>query len=250
MTDSLPSVAHPHRVHRPPVALADRAQAQRLARLTGVLFLITYATSIPALLLYGPVLDDPNYVTGPGADAQILLAAFLELLLIVANVGSSLTLYPILKRQNGPIALGFVAARILESVFIAVGILSVLAVVTLRQASVGMEAGALIVVGQALVAVKDWTFLLGPGFVVGIGNGILLGYLMYRSGLLPKWLAILGLVGGPSLCLSGLAVLFGTIELGSTWQLVATIPEFFWELILGLYLTVKGFRSAAFVGRV
>jgi hypothetical protein len=213
---------------------------------TGVLFLITYLTSIPAFFVcYAPVLHDPGYITGAGPDTGVLLGAFLELLLIIANIGTAVALFPILKRQNEVLSLGFVTARVVESVFIAVGILSLLTVVTLRQEAAGADAGALLAVGQALVAIHDWTFLLGPGFVVGVGNGLLLGYLMYRSGLVPRPMAVLGLIAGPLVCASGTAVLFGVLEQGGVAHNIAVIPEFFWELSLGIYLTVKGFRPSA-----
>jgi hypothetical protein len=214
------------------------------AAVTGVLFIITFLTAIPALLLFGPVLNDPEYVLGAGADTQVALGALLELLLIIANIGTALVLFPILKRVHEAVSLGYVTARVVECVFIAVGIVSVLSVVTLRQAA-GADASALVPVGQALVAVKDWTFVLGPGFVVGVGNGLLLGYLMYRSGLVPRPMALLGLAGGPLVCASGIAVLFGVIEAGSVWQFVSSVPEMLWEASLGIYLTVKGFRSAS-----
>ena len=203
-----------------PVAL-DRptaASTRKLARIAGVLFVITFITSIPALLLYDAVLNDAAYITGAGADTRVELAAFLELLLIIANIGTALALFPILKRQNEALALGYVTARVVESAFIAVGILSVLSIVTLRQDAAGADAGSLVVVGESLVAIKDWTFLLGPGFVVGVGNGLMLGYLMYRSGLVPRRMAMVGLVGGAFICASGIAVLFGVIEAGSVWQ--------------------------------
>lgn len=219
---------------------------QKIARVTGVLFLITFITAIPAaLVLYVPVLDDSRYIVGAGADTQVKLGAFLELILIIANIGTAVALFPILKRVNESLALGYVTARVVECAFIAVGILSILSVVTLRQEAAGTEAGSLVAVGQSLVALHDWTFLLGPGFVVGLGNGLLLGYLMYRSGLVPRRMAMLGLVGGPLVCASGIAILFGVFEAGSVWQFIATIPEIAWELSLGIYLTVKGFNPSA-----
>jgi hypothetical protein len=213
---------------------------QKIARLTGVLFLITFATSIPALLLYDPVLNDARYIVGGGADGRVLFGAVLELLLIVSNIGTAVVLYPIFRRRFRILALGFVTARIIESVFIAIGIVSLLAVVTLRREATDGE--ALVPIGKALVALHDWTFVLGPGFVVGIGNGMILGYLMYRSGLVPRRMAMLGLVGGPLICLSGIAVVMNVFEAGTAGQLIATIPEFFWELSLGIYLMVKGFK--------
>jgi hypothetical protein len=219
---------------------------QALARWTGVLFLITYITSIPAFFVfYAPVLKDPGYITGPGPDTSVLLGAFLEVLLIIANIGTTLTLFPVLKRQNEVLALGYVTARVVESAFIAVGTLSLLTVVTLRQGAAGADAASLTVVGQALVAIHGWTFRLGPNFVVGVGNGLMLGYLMYRSGLVPRPMAMLGLIAGALLCASGIAMLFGVIELGSAAHTLAAMPEFFWELSLGIYLTVWGFRRSA-----
>ncbi len=220
---------------------------QKIARVTGVLFLITYITSIPAFfVLYPPVLDNPNYIVGAGADTSVSLGAFLELILIIANIGTAVVLWPVLKRVNEILALGFVTARVVESVFIAVGLLSLLSVVALRQeAAAGADAGSLVAVGQSLVALHGWTFVLGPGFVVGVGNGLILGYLMYRSGLVPRRMAVLGLIGGSLIIASGAAVVLGVIEAGGVVQLIATIPEFLWELSLGIWLIVKGFNSSA-----
>ncbi len=219
---------------------------QTIARVTGVLFLITFATSIPAYFFYVPVLDAPRYVVGGGADSSASLGALLELILIIANIGTAVVLYPVVKRVNEILALGYVTARVVECAFIAIGILSLLAVVALRQgAAAGADGTSLITAGKALVALHEWTRLLGPGFVVGVGNGLILGYLMYRSGLVPRGMAVLGLIGGPLIIVSGVGVLVGLIEAGSVWQAIATIPEFFWELSLGIWLTVKGFNPAA-----
>jgi hypothetical protein len=216
---------------------------QKRARAFGVLFLVTFATSIPALLLFQPVLDDPiGYVAGAGHDQRIFLGGLLELLLIVANIGTAVVLFPIARRQSEELAIGYVAARLFECAFILVGVLAVLGIVTLRQEAAGAAEGS---VAYTLAAVKDWTFLLGPGWVVGWGNGLLLGYLMYRSGLVPRRLAWLGLVGGPLIVASGTAVMFGVDHPGGTLQSLATIPEFLWELSLGLYCTARGFRPSS-----
>jgi hypothetical protein len=142
---------------------------------TGALFIITFVTSIPAaFLLYPPVLNDANYIVGAGADAGVALGALLEVLLIIANIGTAVALFPILKRQNEGLALGYVTARVVECTFIAIGIISLLAVVTLRQdfaGAAGGDAGSFLTVGKSLVAIHDWTFLLGPGFIVGSGTG-------------------------------------------------------------------------------
>ena len=218
---------------------------RRTALIVGVLFLITFVTSIAAFFwAYATVLNHPDYIAGAGADSPIALGAFLEMLLIVANIGTAVYLFPILKRQDESLALGYVTARVMESVFIAVGLLSLLVVVTLRQ-DVGAAGGdSLVTTGRSLVAIHDWTFLLGPGWVVGVGNGLILGYLMFRSGLVPRGMAMLGLIGGPLLIISGTLVMFDVIEQGGIVQSVATIPEFLWELSLGFYLTFKGFKAS------
>ncbi len=196
------------------------------------------------VLLYLPVIDDARYVLGGGADSRIALGAFLEMLLIVANIGTAIVLFPVLKRQSEGVALAYVTARLVECAFIAVGILSLLAVVTLRQDAGAAGAGSLVAAGRSLVAIHDWTFILGPGWVVGVGNGVILGYLMYRSGLVPRRMAMLGLIGGPLILASGTGVLFGVIEPGGVAQVIAALPEFVWELSLGIYLVVKGFRPS------
>jgi hypothetical protein len=219
---------------------------QKRARVFGVLFLITFATSIPALALYQPVLDDPvGYIAGAGHDTQILFAALLELLLIIANIGTAVVIFPIVRRQNEELALGYVTARVIECTFILAGILSVLAIVTLRNQVAGASEGT---IAYTLAAIKDWTFLLGPGWVVGWGNGLILGYLMYRSELVPRRAAWLGLIGGPLLIVTGTAILFTGNDPSDalrSLQGLATIPEFLWELFLGVYCAFKGFRPSS-----
>jgi hypothetical protein len=219
------------------------AEDQKRARAFGVLYLITFVTSIPALLLYETVLRHKvSYISGAGDDKQVLLGALLELLLIIANIGTAVVIFPILRRQNEELSLGYVGARVVECTFILVGILCMVAVVSLRNHAVGAAGGG---IAYTLSAIKDWTFLLGPGWVVGWGNGLILGYLMYRSGLVPRPWCWLGLIGGPLLIITGTAILLGGNDPSSglrSAQSIATIPEFAWELFLGVYCTVWGFR--------
>src|SRR4051812_11164763 len=218
---------------------------QKRARVFGVLYLITYVTSIPALALYQPVLDHPvAYIAGAGHDTQILFAALLELLLIIANIGTAVVIFPIVRRQNEDLALGYVTARVIECTFILIGILSVLAIITLRNQVAGAAEGT---VAYTLAAIKDWTFLLGPGWVVGWGNGLILGYLMYRSELVPRRAAWLGLIGGPLIIVSGTAVMFSSDHPSNTLhslQGIATIPEFLWDLSLAVYSPFKAFSPS------
>lgn len=221
---------------------------RRAALIVGWLFVLTYVTSIAAKFALYPPLFEGDYISGPGEDSRLMWGAFSEAILIIANIGTATALYTVIKRQYPGLALSYVAARIMESVFIAVGILSVLTVVTMRQDYAGSEGAAsagLTIVGDTLVALQEWTFALGPNFVVGVGNGLILGYVMYRTGLVPRRLAVLGLVGGPLLILSGSAVMLGYTEIGSVWHTLSAVPEFFWELSFGVYLIVKGFRHPA-----
>jgi hypothetical protein len=220
---------------------------RRIARFTGWLWVITFVTSIPArFIFYAPVLDEPSYVTGVGdaALALIGIGAVLELILIIANIGTAVVPFSIHKRVSEPGAVAFVTARVMESVFIGVGILAMLAITTLRQdAPSGTDAA----LGQGLEAVYEWAFRLGPGFVVGVGNGLILGWLMYTSGLVPRRLATLGLIGGTLIVVTGIGVIFDVIEGGSSLQGALSLPEAVWELSLGIYLIVKGYRQDSHV---
>lgn len=221
---------------------------RRLALVAGVFWLITFVTSIPALILYAPVLNHTHYVLGAGADTRIAVGALLEVILAIAGIGTAVTMFPILKRQNESMALGFMATRVVESTVIAVGIISVLAVVTLRKdlaGAAGADTSSLVVAGRSLVAIHKWTFLLGPGVCAGLGNGFLLGYLMYRSELVPRRMALLGLIGGPLLLASDMAILFGAYTQTAGISGVLTVPEAAWEASLGIYLVVKGFKTSS-----
>ena len=216
---------------------------RKTARLFGFLFLLTWVTAIAGALLYGPVLDDAGYVLGSGADTRVTVGALLEIFLVVANIGTALALFPLLRRTSESLSLGYVASRIVESTAIAVGLISLLAVVTLRQDPASADASSLLASAQALVAVHDWTFLLGPGFCVGVGNGLMLGYLMYKSGLVPRRMAMLGLVGGPLILVSSTLTLFGVHEQMSGTGFLMALPEIAWEASLGIYLAVKGAKA-------
>lgn len=213
---------------------------QRAARVFGALFILTFVTSIAGLLLYGPVLGESDYIVGGSANGEIALGALLEIGLVITNIGTAVVLYPIARRYSETLAIGFVASRIMESAIIALGAISLLSILTLQQESTA-DTGALLVQGEALVAVHEWTFLFGPNFCVGVGNGIILGALMWKSGLVPRHLAILGLIGGPLLLVRATLILFGVVEPGAPTDVLAA-PEILWEAGLGLYALIWGFR--------
>lgn len=219
------------------------SSTRRTAVVAGTFFLVAAAASIPALGLFQPVLGDAEYVLGAGSDGGVLLGALLEIVTVIAVVGTGVALYPVVRRQNPAAALGYALGRLLEGALIALGLVAVLAVVTLRQEGGGTDDGASVLVQEALVAVKDWTFLLGPNVALGV-NTLLLAGLMYRSGLVPRWVAVLGLVGGPLIFASGTAVLLGAYEQVSVVGTLAALPVFAWEMSLAVTLVVKGFRPA------
>jgi hypothetical protein len=215
--------------------------------LAGVIFLITEVASICAHLLYGPVLNGAEYIAGAGADSRVFLGALLELILAAANVGTAVTLFPIVKRQSEGLALAYVCGRVLEAAVILVGAISLLAVVTLRQnveGGAGTDIATYTALGTALVAVHDWTFLMGPNFILGC-NSFMLAYLMFRSGLVPRAITILGMVSGPLIVLSATAVMFGLYKQLSPIGGLAGLPSLAWEVSLALWLIVKGFSSSS-----
>jgi Domain of unknown function (DUF4386) len=218
--------------------------SRRTALIAGVWFLLTFAFSIPGALLYGSILDDPNYVVGAASDAHVRWGAFLEILTAIANIATALVLFRILRRQSEAISLGYVALRVVESLLIIVGLISLLSILTLRQETGGADSASLVLAGRSLVAVHDWTMLLGPQFCAGFGNGLLLGYLMYKTGLVPRPMALIGLIGGPLAFVAGTGVLFEVYEQGASVQGLLTAPEILWEFLLGVYLTFKGFKPS------
>jgi Domain of unknown function (DUF4386) len=218
---------------------------KRIARTFGVWFLLTWVFAIAGRELLHPAYSDPDYILGAGSDVRVQLGAVFDFLLIIANIATGVVLYPIAKRHSQIGALGYVTARIMESAFIMVGILSLMSIVALRQDASGLTDAALEATGRSLATVYEYAFLFGPGLVVGFGNGLILGWLMYSSGLVPRRLAMLGLIGGPSLIVAFVLVLFGVVETGSAGQFVFSLPEMVWEAALPIYVIWKGFRPSA-----
>lgn len=228
-----------------------RAPFRRTALVAGVLYLLTFASSIPAVALIAPVLNDPRYVVGAGSDGQVLAGCLLDVVNALACIGTAVALFPVVRRQNESLALGFVTARMLEAAVILIGVVCLLAIVTLRQTD-GHAAGAgrasLLAAGAALVAIRNWTFLLGPSLMPAF-NALLLGSLLFRSGLVPRIIPLVGLIGAPLLLAADLARYFGAIDPVSVLAGIGTLPIFLWELAVGLWLAVKGFRPSPILAR-
>ena len=217
----------------------------------GLFFAGTFIFSIPALFFYDPLLHDAGYILGGGFDTRISTGALFEILLAICNIATAIVIFPIVKRVKEAVALGYVASRIVESVIILAGVISLMAIVTLRAGfAPGGDTQALMLAGRSLLAFHDWTFLLGPQFCAGFGNGLLLGYLMYRSGLVPRRMALLGLVGGPLAFVGGVLVLFDVLKPMSAGLVALTVLEIAWELSITIYTIVKGFApSSVFEGQ-
>jgi hypothetical protein len=219
--------------------------ARKTALVAGIFYLITFI-SIPTLALYGPVSNHQDWILGSGGHTAVLVGGLLEVIVALAGIGTAVTLYPILKRQNEGLALGFVTSRLLEGSMIFAGVVSLLSLVTLRHGpggAAGANGAALVATGASHVAVYNWTFLLGQSLMPAI-NAVLLGTLLYQSRLVPRALPVLGLIGAPLLLAADIATLFGGIGQHSSWALVAALPVAAWELSLGLWLVVKGFRPS------
>ena len=222
---------------------------QRTGRIFGWLFIGTFVTSIPARLLFvhgiGAKWTDMRFIPGATSNSSLKLGAILEFGLIVTNIATAVVIYPLVRRQSETVSLGYVTARIMESVFTAIGLMSIISVVDVAHSltsATGAQATAIGASGSSLVNTYEWAFLWGPGLVAGIGNGLLLGYLMYRSALVPPRMALLGLIGGPLLILSFLLTLSGVYKNGSALSTVLALPEIVWEAFLGIYCAWKGFR--------
>ena len=231
--------------HQAPGLHEPTRAEQRTARIMGAWFLGTFLFSVPAFWFYDPLLNHPGYVLGSGQDGRVGMGALLEICLAVCGIATAVVIFPIARRVSESTALGYLATRTVESVLILVGVLSLLAIVALRQdVAAGTPDGALLGDARALLALHGQTSLLGPQLCAGLGNGILLGSLMWRTRLLPRRLVIIGLVGGPLALLAGIGVLLGVWDLHAGLPVVMTAPEAFWELSLSLWLLVKGFRPS------
>jgi hypothetical protein len=225
---------------------APMTSTRKTALVAGVLYLITFAASIPALGLYDTILNQPTFVLGGGSHTSVLWGAVGEIITALAGIGTAVVLFRILKRQSETLALGFVTTRVLEAAMIFTGVLSLLAIVTLRQDVAGTAAAhpaSLLTTDRALVAVHDWTFLLGPGLMAPL-NALCFAPILYRSRLVPRIIPTIGLVGAPLLLLSFVATLFGAWEQVSVPAMLMTLPIAAWEFSVGVYMAVKGFRPS------
>jgi hypothetical protein len=230
------------------VSMYERAMdPRRTARVFGILFLLTWVTAIGGRVLLEPVYSNPRYVVVGGSETGAYLGAVFEFLLIVTQIGTAVVLYPIARWHSEIGAVGYVTARIMESAFALVGLVSVLTIVTMSQelAAGSADAASLLAVGTSLSAAYDWAFLFGPGLVAGVGNGLILGYMMYRSGLVPRRLAMIGLVGGSLHIIGFLCVLFGAFDADSGLRFLSSVGEMAWEAALPVYVIWKGFNPSA-----
>jgi hypothetical protein len=217
---------------------------RKTSLVAGILYLVTFISSIPAVMLLAPVLDNPNYIISAGADFQVICGISLDLVNALAAIGTAVAVYWVVRRQNEGPALGFVATRLVEGTTVIIGVVCILAVVTLRQTvgGVGTDSAALVAVGQGLVAVRGWTFTLGPSLMPAL-NALLFGTLLYRSRLVPRFISAAGLIGFPLHLSAAILTIFGINN--TIWQGIAVAPIFYWELAVGLWMAIKGFNKSA-----
>jgi hypothetical protein len=230
---------------KPPAKGVPMTSTRKTALVAGIFYLITFI-SIPTLALYGPIKNHQDWILGSGGHTAVLVGGFLEVIVALAGIGTAVTLYPVVKRQNEGVALGFAAARVLEASMIFAGVVSLLSLVTLRQhlgGATGANAAALVTTGASHAAVYNWTFLLGQSLMPAI-NALLLGSLLYRSRLVPRALPVLGLIGAPLLIAAVIAALFGAIGQYSSVAALLALPIAVWEFSLGVWLVVKGFKPS------
>jgi len=217
---------------------------RKLALAAGVLYLVTFAASIPTLALKGPLVDHADFILGHGNETGVLWAGFLDFVCAIAGIGTAIALYPVTRRYSSTSAIGFITTRTLEAAILVVGAISLLSVVTLRNDVVGGDASSLLTTSRSLVAMHDWSFLFGPGFMPAF-NALFLATVMYRFRLVPRFIPLMGLIGAPLLFASSLATLLGGHgQLSSTATLLA-FPIAAWEFSLGVYLAVKGIKRSA-----
>ncbi|HEX2809901.1 MAG TPA: DUF4386 domain-containing protein [Kineosporiaceae bacterium] len=215
-------------------------------RASGIFYLLTFAASVPALLLLDPILNNPDYIVSAGQDTQVLWACFLDFVNALAGIGSAVAIFPVAKRVNESLALGFVMSRMVEAAVIMIGVVALLTVVVLRQdagGSAAADASALTTTGHALVTGRNWTFLFGPGFMVSV-NAVLFGSLLYRSRLVPRIIPAMGLIGAPLLLTANMLTFFGHNTQTGAWSMLATLPVAAWELSVGFYMAIKGFKPS------
>jgi len=220
---------------------------RKVALAGGIAYLVSFAASIPQLKLFAGLIDDPSgFIGGTGSNTSVLWGSWLEVITAASCIATAVALYPATRRVSRTAAIGFVTTRVVEATLIMVGVLGILSVVTLKAnfaGATGNEADALHMAGETLVAMRQWTFLLGPGLIVGF-NALFLGYVMYRGRLVPRIIPTLGLIGAPLMFLSATATIFGVWEQSSVPSALCTVPVFIWELSLGIYLTFKGFKKS------
>jgi hypothetical protein len=207
-----------------------------------VLYLVTFVASIPTLWLKAP-LDNPDFILGAGSDTAVIWACLGDVICAVAGIGTAVFLFPVLKRHSEGGALSFVTTRVLEAAILVVGAMSLMTIVTMRGDG-GSDTGALVTTGQSFVALHDWAFLFGPGVMPAL-NALAFATIMYRTGLVPRWIPRLGLIGAPLLLTFAVGALFGVFEQVSAAGTLMALPIAVWELSVGVYMATKGFRRTA-----
>lgn len=248
MTIKTTRTTSPQTATSTPAAASCHTAARTRALAAGVCYLITFASSAAALALERPFLSNAGFIVSTGPDSKLVLGGVLDLINALAAVSTAVVLYPLLRQRHPGLAIGFVTSRVAEGAAIVTSVAAILSLVTLHDAgagATGADRTSLMTAGMSLIAMHDWTFLLGPGLIPAI-NALLLGTMMYRTGMVPRVIPVIGLIGAPILLASATATMFGLYGQVSAAAGLAALPVAVWELSLGLWMTIKGFRPAAF----
>ncbi len=217
------------------------------ARIVGAVYLGGFVVGIVGNILIQSILGAPNHLSTVSAHSMTLaIGAVLWLMAVAGDAAHGVLMFPILKQFNERIAFGYLAARIIDAVFIAVMVLFILLQIPLGieylKAAAG-DASHLQVLSSVSLHASQYAYDIAMS-TLGIA-GLMLCYAFYRTKLIPRWIAVWGLVG--------YAIIFcGMVSeiMGSGLGLVSSIPGGLWEVFVGVWLIVKGFNSSAIVSEI
>ncbi len=208
--------------------------------------------TVAGILSVVPVIDDPDYLIKASANEnQVIIGAFFQFIMAVAYVGIAISLHPILRKYHEGLSLGFVGFRIIAGVFLVIGVISLLLLLTLSQEFVKAGAPAssyFQILGGLLRAGRDLVNHVAMILSLSIG-GLMYYSVLYQSKIVPRWLSGWGLAGTALTILASLLVMFRSIEIITTIYMVLNIPMALQEMVLAVWLIVKGFSPSAIASR-
>lgn len=215
------------------------------AIVVGVVYLAGFVVGIGGEMLFQSILGTPDYLTTLSANSMtVAIGALLWLLAVAGDAAHGVLLFPILRQHHERIAVGYLAARIMDALFIAIMVIFILLQIPLGNAYLN-AATADVTALQTLSTI--FTHGQHVAYQIGMSTlgaaGLLLCYTLYKATLVPRWLAVWGLVGYAIILVGMLSEL-----MGSGLGLASSLPGGLWEVFMGVWLIVKGFNASAFAG--